>query len=52
VNNIIYKQHFQQLNLHVMSSSIVENPTLPPKHSWTMKLNSADSQWLLKLFEQ
>jgi len=46
--NIIYKQQFHQLNLHVMSWSIVENPTLPPKHSRTVKLNAVDSQWLLK----
>jgi len=47
VNNAIYKQHFCQLNLHDMSLSIVENPTLPPKHSWTIKLTAFDSQWLL-----
>jgi len=46
--NDIYKQHFHELNLHVMSWSVVENPSLPPKHSWTMKLTAVDSQWLLK----
>jgi hypothetical protein len=47
-NNVIYKQHFYQLNLHVMDWSMVENPTLPPKHSQTVKLTAVDSQWLLK----
>jgi hypothetical protein len=46
--NIIYEQHFQQMNLHDMSWSIVENPTLPRKHSCTVKLTAVDSQWLLK----
>jgi len=35
VNNVIHKQHFHQLNLHVLCLSIVQNPTLPSKHSWT-----------------
>jgi len=46
--NDIYKQHFRQLNSYVISWSIVESPNLPPKHSWTVKLNAVDSQWLLK----
>jgi len=46
--NNIHKQHFQQLKLHVMSWYIVENPTFPLKHSWTVKLTAVDSQWLLK----
>jgi len=50
INNVIYKQHFCQLNLHDMCLSIVENPTLPPKYSWTIKLTAVDSQWLLKYF--
>jgi hypothetical protein len=50
VNNVIHKQHFYQLNLHDMCLSMVENPTLPPKRSWTIKLNAVDSQWLLKSF--
>ena len=48
VNNNIYKQHFCLLNLHVMSLYIVENPTLLPRHSWTIKLTAVNSQWLLK----
>ena len=48
VNNIIYKQHFHQIIQHVMRQSTVKNPTLPPKHSWTIKLTAVYSQWLLK----
>ena len=48
VNNIIYKQHFHQIIQHVMRQSMVKNPTLLPKHSWTIKLTAVDSQWLLK----
>ena len=40
VNNSIYKQHFCQLKLHVMCLSMVENPTPPPKRSWTIKLTA------------
>jgi hypothetical protein len=47
VHNISYKQQFHQLNLHVVCQSTVQNPTLPPKHSW-IKLTAAESQWLLK----
>ena len=36
VKNVIYKQHFHQLNLHDMCQSTVENPALPPKHSCTV----------------
>jgi hypothetical protein len=50
VNNVIYKQQFCQLNLHDMCLSVVENPSLPPKHSWTIRLTAVDSQWLLKSF--
>jgi hypothetical protein len=51
--NLIYVKnvkHFHQLNLHDMCLSIVENPTLPPKCSYTIKLTAVHSQWLLTSF--
>ena len=49
VNNN-YKEYFCQLNLHVMSWSIVQNPSLPSKNSWAIKFTAVNSQWLLKSF--
>jgi hypothetical protein len=48
VKNVIYKQHFHQLKLYDMCLSIVENQTLPPRHSWTIKITAVNSQWLHK----
>jgi len=50
VNNVIYKKHFHQLNLHDICQSIVENPTLPPKRSYTINVTAVDSQCLLMSF--